>query len=222
MATNLGSPPNLEADGRDVRATQDSRGRMNPHYQPMMQAPMTTDAQMAGQTGAAPVTQTTQIISPQDRVRWGPVWAGLITTLSVFLVLELLFYSVGALSNVSASGVITPANQWVTAVMGVIAFFIGGWVAEATSAARGVGAGVINGLMVWGLATTLLLVLSALGVTSLFSFAGAGASAGLGAVVNPRAVTLGVFISLVVAAVAAALGGFAASFGGPIGRLTRR
>jgi hypothetical protein len=67
-----------------------------------------------------------------------------------------------------------------------------------------------------------LLLLSALGVTSLFSFAGANAGAGLNTVVDPRAVTLGVFISLIIAAIAAALGGFAASFGSPIGRLTRR
>ena len=73
-------------------------------------------------------TQAPQSVEPGrpwDAVRWGPVWAGLLTTLGVFLVLELLAYGIGLLTvtnsdgSVSASG----ASPWITGVLGLIAFF---------------------------------------------------------------------------------------------------
>src|SRR5690242_14970972 len=57
---------------------------------PVTNAPPMTN--MAGPpvnaTGAA--TSTSVLDSVRDRVRWGPIWAGLITTLPAFLILELL------------------------------------------------------------------------------------------------------------------------------------
>lgn len=182
------------------------------------------------ETGAE-VVQTAQVITPEDRVRWGPVWAGLLTTLTVFLVLELLAYGLGLLTSnnngtVAASG----AAPWITGVLGLIAFFVGGFVAEWSAAARGGGSGLLNGFIVWALATSLILVLSILGLGSLFGALGTAIGQFLAAgghVTTPGSVNvsgnqvanvtqsaaLGAFFSLVLTAIAAALGGLLGSPG---------
>ena len=173
----------------------------------------------------------TEVVSPQDRVRWGPVWAGLFTALTVFLVLELLAYGLGLLTTTSSTGVTASgASPWISGVLGLIAFFVGGFLAERSSAARGGGAGLLNGFMVWALGTGLILVLSALGLGSFFGALGSavGQVTPLGNV-NPtrvaaisQNVALGAFFSLVIAAIAAALGGMLGSTGSATGRLRGR
>jgi hypothetical protein len=177
---------------------------------------------------AVPVTE---VASPQDRVRWGPVWAGLFTALTVFLVLELLAYGLGLLTTTTRAGVTaSDASPWISAVLGLIAFFVGGFLAERSSAARGGSAGLLNGFMVWALAAVLILVLSTLGLGSRFGALGSaiGQIATSGNV-NPArvseispSVAWGAFFSLVISAIAAALGGMLGSAGSATGRLTGR
>jgi hypothetical protein len=102
---------------------------------------------------APEVVQATQLIAPRDRVRWGPIWAGLITTLTTFLLVELLMYSLGLLVVDINPGQANSTGPWVTAIVGLVAFFAGGWVAGATSALRGSSVGLLNGFLVWGLGT---------------------------------------------------------------------
>jgi hypothetical protein len=164
-------------------------------------------------------------------VRWGPVWAGLFTALTVFLVLELLAYGLGLLTTTTIAGVsASDASPWISGVLGLIAFFVGGFVAERSSAARGGGAGLLNGFMVWALGTGLILVLSAAGLGSLFGALGSaiGQIATPGSV-NPvrvaeisQSVALGAFFSLVISAIAAALGGLLGSMGTATGQMTGR
>lgn len=196
-------------------------------------------ARPVGPVGASGMVQNTEVITPSDRVRWGPIWAGLIATLTSFLVLELLAFALGLLTSTSANGGVSAANPWVSGIIALIAFFIGGWVAEATSSVRGTGAGILNGLMVWALGTTLFLLLSVIGLGTLFGalgnvigqFLAANGTAG----VNPGNVNVngsqvaqvtqsaawGAFITLVLTAILAALGGVVASGGRAIGRLMR-
>lgn len=127
--------------------------------------------------GAVPATAVTAAGPPQakDSTRWGPIWAGLVALIALFLVLETLFIALGAVTYTRSGGSITVhTNQlWITGILALISFFVGGWLAGASSAVRGMGAGMINGLLVWALATTLFV---------LGSFLGAGAA--LGAVGN--------------------------------------
>jgi hypothetical protein len=107
----------------------------------------------------------TQLVSPRDRIRWGPIWGGMITTLTTFLVPQLLMYGFGWLALDFTGGTTTgTGDAWVSTLMALIAFFAGGWVAQATSSVRGADAGLLNGFMVWALATALLLLLSTLGL----------------------------------------------------------
>ena len=116
----------------------------------------------------------------RDSIRWGPIWAGLITALTTFLLLQLLAIGIGLVD-------IGPGSQGgggiVPAIIGLIAFFTGGAVAGMTSAIRGPGSGLLNGFMVWALGTVLILLLSVLGLGQLF-----GALGNVAGQVNPSAI----------------------------------
>lgn len=170
-----------------------------------------------------------------DRTRWGPIWAGLVMTFSLFLVLEALLFSIGTLSLKTAGADIVVDHPWITWILAMIAFFIGGIVASATSAVRGPGVGVFAGLLLWALTTTLFAVVS---------FFGAGVAAGTvgglvsrfmslhalqhAASVSPaalrelRTASGWALLTLVTTALAAALGGILGSIGGrPLGYAAR-
>ena len=167
------------------------------------------------------------------------MWAGLITALTTFLLLQLLAIGLGLVD-------IGPGSQggggWVPALIGLIAFFTGGAVAGMTSAIRGADSGLLNGFMVWALGTVLILLLSALGLGQLFGALGnVAGQVGPGALtsaansaqanapnVSPqeaaqaiRTGAIGAFFGLLFSALASALGGY---LGGrssdPIGRPT--
>ena len=171
--------------------------------------------------GTAVATDATAL---RDRVGWGPIWAGLITTLPVFLILELLAYGIG-LGQTSAG-----VNAWVTGILVLIAFFIGGWVAGRTSGVRGSGAGLVTGFLVWGLGVTLILALTLAGAGQLFGAVGRIVAVGNvgGAGISSsdlagaaRTAAWGGFLSLIVSAAAAMLGCWLGALGRPLGRLYR-
>ena len=229
MASNTFNAPETH-DGeinRQSTAAQPMRGR----------APM-GQSSLSSAPNSRELVQETQVVTPRDRVRWGPIWAGLLTTFTSFLLLELLAYGLGLLTNNGTNGTgASGASPWVTGIIGLIAFFLGGYIAERTSAVRGNGAGMLNGFMVWALATTLIFALSVLGLSTLFGalgnvagqFVAAGRSVNPGNVnVNPadiaaatRNAAWGAFFSLLLAAIAAAAGGMLGGQGRPLGQFRR-
>jgi hypothetical protein len=116
----------------------------------------------------------TEVRTGRDWIRWGPIWAGLLMALASFLLLSVLALAIGAqaVELIGAAGTVATITGWATAIIGLIAFFVGGWVAGATSAPRGTAAGLLNGLLVWALGIVLILVFSALGVGQLFGALG--------------------------------------------------
>lgn len=120
------------------------------------------------------VQQTTQVITPRDRVRWGPIWAGLVSALSLFLLLNVLALAIGATSVDPGTndGDAAKLSGIVPAIIGLLAFFFGGWVAARTAAVRGTGNGIFNGFLVWALGTVLAVALAAFGLGSLLGAAG--------------------------------------------------
>ncbi|QIN84664.1 hypothetical protein GBA63_19910 [Rubrobacter tropicus] len=175
----------------------------------------------------------------RDSIRWGPIWAGLITALTTFLLLQLLAIGLGLVDVGPGSD---GGGGWVPGLIGLFAFFTGGAVAGMTSAIRGPGSGLLNGFMVWALGTVLILLLSALGLGQLFgalgnvagqvgpgALSGAAQSAqGAAPNVSPQEAeqalqtgAIGAFFGLLLSALASMFGGL---LGGrsrdPIGRPT--
>ncbi len=175
----------------------------------------------------------------RDSIRWGPIWAGLITALTTFLLLQLLAIGLGLVDIGPGSD---GGGGWVPGLIGLIAFFTGGAVAGMTSAIRGPGSGLLNGFMVWALGTVLILLLSVLGLGQLFGALGnVAGQVGPGAIgsaadtaqgaapnVSPQEAeralqtgALGAFFGLLLSALASMLGGLLGGRGSdPIGRPT--
>lgn len=183
-------------------------------------APRVVDAGVA--TTAPTVQQQTQLIAPRDRVRWGPIFAGFLTALGTFLLLSLLAVAIGATAVGSGADAqsTTQTGSIVTAILGLLSFLIGGFVAARTAAVTGRGNGLLNGFLVWALGTSLILLLAAFGLGQIFGAAGDlfGQYRNLGSPtsvdVNRAQLATGIkngaftaFLALALPAVAAAIGG---------------
>ena len=111
-------------------------------------------------TGTTPsVGVTTAVVTPFDRVRWGPILAGLFAALSTLTLLSVLGLAIGLTAwdrgdNTRAYSI--GAGIW-SIITALISFFVGGWLAARSAAAAGERNGVLNGSMVWAVAIPLML-----------------------------------------------------------------
>jgi hypothetical protein len=158
----------------------------------------------------------------RDRVRWGPIWGGLVIALAGWVLLSAAAVAIGAQAivsgtNASAAGA---GSAIASAVIAIITFFIGGWVASHTAATMSRGYGALNGLLVWALGVVLILALAAFGLGSLFGASGVllnqyralgsptvGVN-GTAATEGIRNSSVGAFIGLLLPAIAAVVGGW--------------
>ena len=106
---------------------------------------------MAGSTGG---DVNMAVVTPTDRVRWGPILAGLFTAMSALAVLGVLGAAIaGSAYDPGDSGRAfgIGAGIW-GALSALLAFALGGWVAARSAAVRGHDNGLLNGAMVWAVA----------------------------------------------------------------------
>jgi len=156
----------------------------------------------------------------QDRVRWGPIAAGFLTTLTTTIVLGVLGIALGlsvidprstATTGTVLDTAVPLAAVW-SAVAGAIAFWLGGFVAGRAAAVFSRGWGMVNGMMVFFLTVPFLLWLASTGlgglggglVTGLNQISPADAAQAADAIRTGAWSTL---LGLALAWVAAALGG---------------
>lgn len=122
-----------------------------------------------GTTGADPAVtgrpdnQTSTSDERRDRIRWGPVWAGALTTLSTYVVLQLLFFALGWLDLGFGGGGNSTVRAVVSGVLGLVAFFLGGAAAGASSLWHRANDGMVNGVVSWAVTVTALLALALIG-----------------------------------------------------------
>jgi hypothetical protein len=95
---------------------------------------------------------------------WGPAWTGAIVALPVFVVLQLLFIALGWIAlgvDGAGSGV---AASVVSALLAIIALFVGGLAGGTASSRRGSSTtNALQGAMTWALTTVGVLLLGLLG-----------------------------------------------------------
>lgn len=108
-------------------------------------------------------------LNQKDRVRWGPILAGIFSALTTLLLLAVLGVAIGLASYqvgepLGSFGI--GAGIW-GAISTLIAFLVGGWVAARSSGVFGRGNGILNGAMVWVVTIPLLLFTLGSGVNSL-------------------------------------------------------
>jgi hypothetical protein len=111
---------------------------------------------------------TEQYGDRRDRVRWGPIWAGAALVLTTFVVLQLLFFSLGwlDLGFDGGDGAGRTAGV-VTGVLALVAFFVGGLTAGASMMWRKAGDGMLHGVLVWALSVLGILALALIGGSAL-------------------------------------------------------
>jgi hypothetical protein len=176
-----------------------------------------------GSLAGRDVVQEATIVAPRDAVRWGPIVAGLVVAFTLFLLLTVALVAIGAQAirigdpNVDeAAGI----GGILTALIALVSFFIGGFVAGRAAAVDGRGAGLLNGFLVWGLGLILVLLLAGMGLGGLLGSAGElfqqyRAAGSPQPDVDPQDVLAGIrnsalpaLLSLALPAIAAALGGW--------------
>lgn len=108
-------------------------------------------------------------VTPRDdQVRWGSVWAGVVTALATFLLVELVFFALGWLTFGEDLPGSSNSVAWMTSVTGALAFVVGGFVAGMTAMWRGLGTGLLHGVLVWALGIVSIVLVSLLGGGALF------------------------------------------------------
>lgn len=115
------------------------------------------------------------VAAPMERtVHWGPIWAGLVTTLVTTTLFGALFVGVGFSRSAGYFGGLTPSSVgWGTVIASLIGVFIGAYLTGYVSNIRTKAEGVYNGLMV-GMMTILTPVL--LSVFGAFNLVNAAAN----------------------------------------------
>ena len=129
-------------------------------------------------TDYAAIERTAMAVPARDRIRWGPILAGLVTTLASMLVLTVLGLALGLSvfePTSDGSDVGVAAAIW-SALSALASFFLGGWVAGKTAAVHGDDNALLNGFMVGATALALILWLTSTGVGNLLGGLGANIS----------------------------------------------
>jgi hypothetical protein len=95
----------------------------------------------------------------RDRIRWGPIWAGIVTAVGSYLLLQLALIATGITEIDAAAG----DDAIASGIAALIAFFLGGLVTGATAMWQGLDDGVVHGIVMWFAAMVGIIVFSAVG-----------------------------------------------------------
>lgn len=108
------------------------------------------------------VVETEDNTTQGARIRGGAVWGGLVVALGTFILLELLLLTTDLTGGtVSVANPDTGSWAW-DGVAAIIAFFLGGLVAGASSPYREPSTGILNGVVIWAMGIVSIIVLTGL------------------------------------------------------------
>ncbi|MBN8634489.1 MAG: hypothetical protein J0M07_04140 [Anaerolineae bacterium] len=140
------------------------------------QQPVNRTTTTTGTTYSRPTVydyDATMMITPTDRVRWGPILAGLFTVLATLVFFTLLGLALG-LETFNADD---PRSFGIGAgiygiIAGLISFALGGFIAAKTAAVTGVGNAILQSGMVWIVTIALIVNFIGTGIGTLLNVAG--------------------------------------------------
>lgn len=129
------------------------------------------------ETVVAPVGVVEPVSAATDgdrgQLRWGPIWAGLLTALGLFILLSMLAIAIGL--QATPGGEVSSGTQLVagivTSAIALVAFFVGGFIASWSANLTHPGRSALNGFLVWALWLVLVLLLAAFGAGQVFGAA---------------------------------------------------
>lgn len=122
------------------------------------------------------------VVDYHDRVRWGPIIAGLVIALSSQLILSALGAALGS-STIATSGAPRTNADNVGAAVGIwaivslfISLFIGGWATARACGPMNRNTALLNGAILWATTLAVSAWLLSSGVSGAFGIVGANAS----------------------------------------------
>ena len=104
------------------------------------------------------IDRQTTVASFTDRLRWGPIIGGLLTTIALMVVFTALGLAIGFSvfdPDSDTTNVTRSAAVW-SAVSAVLAFLLGGWLTGKTAAVENDGNALLNGFLVAAALVTIL------------------------------------------------------------------
>lgn len=151
--------------------------------QPMDVEPMENDQPARQMIAAEPAPL------PRERLSWGAIWTGVLSTFAIFFMLEFLVYAAGwSTLQVTSNGASAHGVPWVTGLVLLISFFVGSWLAASTLSKHGghIGDldGMLEGFMVWTLAVSLILAFAVFGAGNILGVVGSTVANGSTSGVN--------------------------------------
>ena len=126
-------------------------------------------------------TASSPVVDYHDRVRWGPIIAGLVTALATQLVLSAIGAAIG-LSNIGGSSAPGSTAGNLGSAVGIwsiisllISLFVGGWITSRASGPMNRSTALLNGAILWAATLALGSWLLASGVSGAFGIAASNA-----------------------------------------------
>jgi hypothetical protein len=104
----------------------------------------------------------------RQQLRWGPVWAGVLSAFGVFALLSLLAIALGLQEAPGlADQDLGITASIITSAITLIAFFVGGYISAWSANLSDPGRGLLNGFLVWALFLAIVVVLAFVGLGTL-------------------------------------------------------
>ncbi|MCL5025029.1 MAG: hypothetical protein M1531_00805 [Chloroflexi bacterium] len=157
---------------------------------------------------------------PRDITRWGPIFAGLFVAFSVVVLLGAL----GAAFGLQVGGDLTTTGAAIWgAIMLIVGFFVGGWIAGRASAVSGPAWGWLQGVVVWAITMSAFVFLGGFGLAGVIGATiglGAGAPGALATPTGIQAAAWGTFIAMILGLIFAAIGGWVGGMMAETGQMT--
>lgn len=133
------------------------------------------------------VVETFAIEDNKDRIRWGPIIAGIFVAIAVQLILGALGAAIGL--TVGATGGAVGISIW-SIISLLIALFVGSWVAAAGCSPMNKKTALLHGFILWATTLAISAWLLASGVSGAFGIAASNAGEVLNQIQEPGGVNV--------------------------------
>lgn len=134
----------------------------------------------------------TPVVEYHDRVRWGPIFAGIVVSIAAQLVLSALGASIGAMAGAGgtdAGSVGIGIGIWAIISL-LISLFLGSWMMASTCGPMNKKTAMLNGTILWATTLAVSAWLLASGVSGTFGLVAANAGSVVGQIQESGGVPL--------------------------------
>ena len=139
------------------------------------------------ESGINRVVETFAIEDNKDRIRWGPIIAGIFVAIATQLILSALGAAIGLTAG--ATGGALGVGIWAVISL-LIALFLGSWVTAAGCSPMNKKTAMLHGLILWATTLAISAWLLASGVSGAFGIAASNAGEVIGQVQQPGGINV--------------------------------